>query len=115
MNINAALLKQTYIDWVKNTDYIDIGNDWIELQTPFTNIYGDVIVLFFKKFNDKFCLTDYGNTLNEFSLSDIKMSKQRRIIFDKYIRNQDCLFNDNAIYVETKQDIEFLYYLFKYW
>ena len=99
MQTDASMLKQTYIDWVKDMNYIDINNKWVEIQTPFTNIYGDIIVLFFKNNNGIYYLTDYGNTINEFSLSGMKLSKQRKDMFEKYIKSQDCLCNEKEIYV----------------
>ena len=97
MELNATILKQTYIDWVRDVNYTDIGDNWIEIQTPFTNIYGDMILLFIRKIDNRFHLTDYGNTINELSLSDINLSKPQSAELKHLAMELTQLFKTKAL------------------
>lgn len=94
MDFNADSLKNIYLNWVKQADFIDLKNSWVEIKTPFTDFTGSFISLFAKKQGDIYILTDYGNILNELEMHSI-INKSRLGLLNKILSSQHCSIGEN--------------------
>jgi len=101
LSFNAENLKQVYLNWINQSNYTDLNNNWIEIKTPFTDFTGSYIYLFAKENNGKYYLTDYGNILNELDMHNIQIKGQRKKLLKKTLLNQKCdIGKNNDIYIE---------------
>jgi hypothetical protein len=99
MSLTSDLLKQEYQNWLSQIKINDLTNDWVEIQTPFTDIKGDIISLFAKANGNKYCITDYGVTFDELQMCNL-LSKTRKTILEKILRNQDCYLDGEHIKID---------------
>lgn len=65
------------------------SNEWIEISTPFINMYNDSIEIYAKKENGRILLSDDGITLRnlEYNGIDFSRSIKRKEIFEKILIN----------------------------
>ena len=64
-------------------------SDWVEISTPFTDVFNDTIDIYVKKQNEKIILSDDGKTIRNLELSGIEISRSqnRKDILDKILLN----------------------------
>jgi hypothetical protein len=80
-------------------------NDWIQISTPFTDVFNDAIDIYAKKIKDKITLSDDGKTLKNLELSGIEISRSqnRKDILDRILLNYGILLNNQELVVEANE------------
>lgn len=78
-------------------------NDWVEISTPFTDVFNDTIDIYAKKLKDRITLSDDGKTLKNLELSGIEISRSqnRKEILDKILLNYGIQLNNQELVVEA--------------
>lgn len=63
--------------------------DWVEISTPFTDVFNDSIDIYVKRSNGKVILSDDGKTLKNLELSGIEISRsaKRKELLDRILLN----------------------------
>lgn len=77
--MNAENIGRGYIKWLtENHSFKDISEDFIELQTPFVDSFGDSISLLIQKVSStRFRVTDQGYTIWNLEAHGIDVSKSK--------------------------------------
>jgi hypothetical protein len=81
-------------------------NDWVEISTPFTDVFNDSIDIYAKKQNGKILLSDDGKTFKNLELSGIEItrSQNRKEILDKILLNYGIQLNKQELIVEATEN-----------
>ncbi len=63
------------------------ASGWVEISTPFTDVFNDTIDIYAKKANGRIVLSDDGKTLKNLELSGIEISRsqQRRAMVERIL------------------------------
>lgn len=101
--------KKIYINWINENIYQHkISNNVYRVTLPYLNRNNDHIEIFIKAENDdKFFLTDDGETINELELSgmDVFSSKHRTDILNVIVNSHGVKLNENhELFVESDID-----------
>ena len=80
-------------------------SDWVEISTPFTDVFNDTIDIYVKKQNEKFILSDDGKTIRNLELSGIEISRSqnRKDILDKILLNYGIHLEGQELIVEATE------------
>jgi hypothetical protein len=80
-------------------------NDWVEISTPFTDVFNDSIDIYAKKQNGKILLSDDGKTFKNLELSGIEItrSQNRKEILDKILLNYGIQLSKQELIVEATE------------
>ncbi|MCC6550800.1 MAG: DUF1828 domain-containing protein [Ignavibacteriaceae bacterium] len=65
------------------------GSDWIEIATPFADLYNDIISIYATKQGSEFLLSDDGQTMRNLELSGVEIAKssKRKNLLDSIMLN----------------------------
>lgn len=80
------------------------NSDWIEISTPFTDVFNDTIEIYAKRNNGKIFLTDDGITMRNLELSGVEISRsaKRKDYLEKILLNHGVkLDNSNELTSEA--------------
>lgn len=83
------------------------GSEWVEISTPFTDVYNDTIDIFAKKQNGDIILSDDGQTLRNLELSGVEISKspKRKSLLESILLNYGVsLQNDELLTKANEQN-----------
>lgn len=80
-------------------------NEWVEISTPFTDMYNDTIDLYARKDNAKILLSDDGKTLKNLELSgvEISRSKQRKEMFERILLTYGVREENSELVVDATE------------
>lgn len=75
---NLKNLVDNYYDWLKDRTILKQINDVCEITTPYLDRHNDYIQIYAIKDNDKYKLTDDGNTIKDLLISGCSLDSQKR-------------------------------------
>jgi hypothetical protein len=82
------------------------SGEWIEISTPFTDVFNDTIEIYAKRDNGKIILSDDGATLRnlEFSGVDTSRSVKRKEMLDKILINYGVKIVDKELLTDATEN-----------
>jgi hypothetical protein len=80
-------------------------SDWIEISTPFTDVFNDTIEIYAKRQSEKITLSDDGKTLRNLELSGIEITRSpnRKEILERICLNYGVQLNNQELIVEATE------------
>lgn len=80
-------------------------SDWIEIDTPFTDVFNDTIEIYAKRQNGKIILSDDGHTLRNLELSGVEISRSqnRKDMLDRILLNYGVHLDDKELIAEATE------------
>lgn len=81
------------------------SSDWIEISTPFTDVFNDTIEIYAKKSNGKIILSDDGQTLKNLELSGIEIlrSQNRKEMLERILLNYGIRLENKELIAEATE------------
>ena len=81
------------------------SSDWIEISTPFTDVFNDTIEIYAKKSNGKIILSDDGQTLKNLELSGIEISRSqnRKEMLERILLNYGIRLENKELIAEASE------------
>jgi len=81
------------------------SSDWIEISTPFTDVFNDTIEIYAKKSNGKIILSDDGQTLKNLELSGIEISRSqnRKEMLERILLNYGIRLENKELIAEATE------------
>lgn len=81
------------------------SSEWVEISTPFTDVFNDSIEIYVKRSNGKVVLSDDGKTMKNLELSGIEISRseKRKEILDKILMNYGVRIENNEFITEATE------------
>ena len=77
--MNANTFIETYIAWLKqNTTALQIGNDVVEINSPFLDRHNDYIQIYISLSDGGYILTDDGYTISDLEMSGLAFNTTKR-------------------------------------
>jgi len=78
---------------------------WIEISTPFTDVFNDTIEIYAKKSNGKIILSDDGQTLKNLELSGIEISRSqnRKEMLERILLNYGIRLENKELIAEATE------------
>ena len=79
------------------------GSDWVEISTPFTDIFNDTIDIYAKRQNGDILLSDDGQTIRNLELSGVEITRsaKRKALFESVLLNYGITFNNHELTTKT--------------
>lgn len=73
------------------------SSDWIEISTPFMDVFNDTIDIYAKRQNGKIILSDDGQTLRNLELTGVEISRSpnRKDMLQRILLNYGIHLQDN--------------------
>lgn len=72
-------LLDDYLAWLRDkTSLRQVGDQWVEITTPYLDRHNDYIQIYARKKDDGFLLTDDGYTIGDLERSGCKLESQKR-------------------------------------
>lgn len=102
MNWIDQLLSDYYRFLKQKTIITEIpSSDWIEISTPFTDVFNDTIDIYAKKQNGKIILSDDGQTLKNLELSGVEISRSanRKEMLERILLNYGINLDNNKEFI----------------
>ena len=107
MTLNSKQMFENYVSWLRNNlEYRNISADSVKIQTPFVDSHNDFIVIYVKKINDEYLLTDEGMTLFDLHSSGLNLTEKKRQQLKEFVRAQGVDYDqkEEKIYVKSTWD-----------
>jgi hypothetical protein len=81
------------------------SSDWIEINTPFTDMFNDTIEIYAKKQNGKIILSDDGHTLRNLELIgvDVSRSGNRKNMLERILLNYGVNLENKELITEANE------------
>ena len=81
------------------------SSEWIEISTPFTDVFNDTIEIYARKNNGKIILSDDGRTLKNLELSGVEVSRSqnRREMFERILLNYGVQLENKELIAEATE------------
>ncbi|GIV44048.1 MAG: hypothetical protein KatS3mg035_1171 [Bacteroidia bacterium] len=81
------------------------GSEWVEISTPFTDVYNDTIEIYVKKQNGEILLSDDGQTLRNLELSGVEISRSlnRKLLLDSILLNYGVNLNNGELIIKANE------------
>lgn len=81
------------------------SSEWIEISTPFTDVFNDTIEIYAKKGNGKIILSDDGRTLKNLELSGVEISRShnRKEMFERILLNYGVRLENKELIAEATE------------
>lgn len=78
---------------------------WIEISTPFMDVFNDSIEIYARRSNGKIILSDDSQTLRNLELSGLEISRSpnRKYFLDKILLNYGIRLEDNELITEATE------------
>ena len=82
----------------------EVDDGWFAITTPFLNPLNDFIEIYIRNDNEKFTLTDGGETLHNLEIlgGNINKKGRRKDIFESILRNHRIQFQDGELAVQAE-------------
>lgn len=80
-------------------------SEWIEISTPFTDVFNDTIDIYAKRQNGKIILSDDGKTFRNLELSGVEISRSanRKTIMDKILLSYGVHLENRELIIEATE------------
>lgn len=80
-------------------------SDWVEISTPFTDVFNDSIDIYAKRSNGKVILSDDGKTMKNLELSGIEISRseKRKQMLDRILLNYGVRIDNRQLITEANE------------
>ncbi len=81
------------------------SSEWVEISTPFTDVFNDSIDIYAKRSNGKVVLSDDGKTIKNLELSGIEISRseKRKQMLDRILMNFGVQLNKDELITEATE------------
>ena len=81
------------------------SSEWVEISTPFTDVFNDSIDIYAKRSNGKVILSDDGKTMKNLELSGIEISRseKRREMLDRVLINFGIRLEKDELITEATE------------
>ena len=81
------------------------SSEWVEISTPFTDVFNDTIEIYAKKNNGKIILSDDGKTLRNLELSGVEISRshQRKEMLERILLTYGVRVEKKELLVEATE------------
>ncbi|TAN43088.1 MAG: DUF1828 domain-containing protein [Nitrospirae bacterium] len=81
------------------------SSEWVEISTPFTDVFNDTIEIYVKKVNGRIVLSDDGQTLKNLELSGVEISRSpnRKEMMEKILLNYGVRLEDKELIAEATE------------
>lgn len=82
------------------------SSDWIEISTPFTDVFNDSIEIYARKQNGRIVLSDDGHTMRNLELSGLEISRspKRKELLDKILLNYGVKLDNRELITEATEN-----------
>ena len=74
----ARSLLENYLSWLRERTQISKVGDYVQIATPFLNQHNDHILLYIKKTDRGFEISDDGQTISELMMTGFKFTTEKR-------------------------------------
>jgi hypothetical protein len=103
MNWVDPLIDDYYRFLRDKTIISETSSDWLEISTPFTDVFNDTIEIYAKRKNGSIILSDDGQTVRNLELSGMEISRSqgRKNIFEKILLNYGVRFENAELITEA--------------
>ncbi|MCK6462821.1 MAG: DUF1828 domain-containing protein [Candidatus Pacebacteria bacterium] len=84
----------------------EIGtSEWVEISTPFMDVFNDTIDIYAKKSNGKIILSDDGKTIQNLKLSGVEIfrSQHRKALLERIFLTYGVRLENNELIVEATE------------
>lgn len=72
-------LLDQYVAWLKDrTNLRQLGEEWVEITTPYLDRNNDLLQIYARRENGGFVLTDDSNTINELEMAGCELNTDKR-------------------------------------
>ena len=103
MTIDSKEISERYIDWLRdNLKIKNLSEDLVKVQTPFVDSQNDYIVIYVKKENNLYYLTDEGQTFYDLEISGVVFTEKRLKQLKEFVNAQGVQFNERSEEIFTK-------------
>jgi len=81
------------------------SSEWVQISTPFTDVFNDPIEIYAKKENEFIILSDDGQTLRNLELSGVEMARspKRKAILDSILLNYGVSLQNDELVTKTNE------------
>lgn len=95
-----------YRDWLRSKTAIrGIGDEWVEITTPYLDRHNDALQLYVRRENGGFVLTDDGYTIGDLEASGCSLrGKKRQELMSTTLRGFGVAVEDDALEVRATQE-----------
>jgi len=107
MTLNSKKIIEDYVNWLKdNLKFRDISDDLVKIQTPFVDSHNDYIVIYIKKKENEYILSDDGRTLFDLESSGVALTEKRIKQLNEFVNAQGVNYDEKSgnIFVVTSWD-----------
>lgn len=117
MKTELSILIDEYYEWLKSQTHLleDQHTGWTAISTPYAGIFNDGIEIYCKKIDDKWKLSDGGETLNLLEQIGLKVSRspKRKKILQRIVNNYGINWERGELFVDAtdKNFVQKKYYL----
>lgn len=82
------------------------SSDWVEISTPFTDVFNDTIDIYAKKQNGRIVLSDDGHTMRNLELSGLEISRspKRKELLEKILLNYGVKLDNRELTTEATEN-----------
>ena len=82
------------------------SSEWVEISTPFTDVFNDTIEIYAKKGNGKIILSDDGQTLKNLELSGVEISRSqnRKEMLERILLNYGVRLENKELIAESTEN-----------
>ena len=107
MTLNSKEIIENYVRWLKdNLKFKDISEDLVKIQTPFVDSHNDYIVIYIKKRNEEYILTDNSRTLFDLQSAGVNLTQNRLKQLKEFVSAQGVNYDEKTedIFIITEWD-----------
>lgn len=109
MTLNSKKIIENYVNWLKdNLKFKDIAENLVKIQTPFVDNHNDYIVIYIKKKDEEYILTDDGRTLFDLQSSGVSLTQNRIKQLNEFVNAQGVFYDEKTENIFIKTSWEYL-------
>src|SRR3989344_77418 len=105
MTLDSKKIIENYVNWLKdNLKFKDISSNVVKIQTPFVDSHNDYIVIYIKKKDEEYMLTDDGRTLFDLQSTGVSLTENRVKQLKEFVSAQGVSYDEKTeqIFVKTE-------------
>ena len=105
MTLDSKKIIENYVNWLKdNLKFKDISSNLVKIQTPFVDSHNDYIVIYIKKKDEEYMLTDDGRTLFDLQSTGVSLTENRVKQLKEFVSAQGVSYDEKTeqIFVKTE-------------
>ena len=96
MSMNDLI--DSYYKWLRDKTILKEGKDIVQISTPYLNAHNDAIQIYLKREEDKYILSDEGETISELEMYGCSLeSGKRSKILKSILQGFGVVLNDGVI------------------